>query len=62
MTEFEKGRWDMFESVTSAMYGKQYYFLQENGRVYSRESGKEMCVSDAYDEFFSWIERGWAEI
>ena len=62
MSDYEWGKWCMFEDITSVIYGKQYYILQDNGRVYSRESGKEMCVSDAYDEFFSWIERGWAEI
>ena len=62
MTEFERGEWHMFEEITSAIYGKQNYFLQNNGSVYSRESRKEMSVSEAYSEFLSWIERGWAEI
>ena len=52
----------MFEDITSAMYGKQMYFLQYDGIVYSRESCKYMKRDDAYAEFFRWIENGWAEI
>lgn len=56
MTEFECGRWDMFEMITSAEYGKECYFLQNDGKtVYSRISGKYMTVSDAYDEFINYL-------
>lgn len=51
MTEFERGEFEMFELITSVYYGKQYYFLQDNGMVYSRESGKEMVMDDAVSEF-----------
>ena len=51
MTEFERGKFEMFDLITSVYYGKQYYFLQDNGMVYSRESGKEMVMDDAVSEF-----------
>ena len=51
MTEFERGEFEMFELITSVYYGKQYYFLQDNGMVYSRESGKEMVMDEAVSEF-----------
>lgn len=51
MTEFERGEFEMFELITSTYHGKQYYFLQDNGMVYSRESGKEMVMDDAVSEF-----------
>lgn len=31
--------------------GKQYYFRQDDGRVYSRDSGKYMLFDQAIDEF-----------
>lgn len=54
-SQYEKGEWDMFETITSAYNGKQYYFLQDDGRVYSRESGKYLTKEEAYDEFLSQI-------
>ena len=51
MTEFERGKFEMFDLITSVYYGKQYYFLQDNGMVYSRESGKEIVMDDAVSEF-----------
>ena len=50
MTEYERGQYDMFELITSAYYGKQYYFLQDNGMVYSRACGKEITFSEAVSE------------
>jgi len=51
MSDYEKGRWDMFEEVTSTWNGKQAYFLNDDGSVYSRVSCKTMTVEDAYREF-----------
>ena len=51
MNDYERGRWDMFELITSVYHGKQYYFLQDNDTVYSRESGEEMQREKAYGEF-----------
>ncbi len=56
MTDEEIGQWEMFESITSAWYGKQYYFLQDDPDiVYSRNSGKYMKRQKAYDEFLDLI-------
>lgn len=56
MTEFERGQWDMFYMITTVEYGKECYFLQNDGKtVYSRRSGKYMSVSDAYDEFINYL-------
>lgn len=47
--------WDLFETITSAWHGKQYYFLEDDGRVYSRQSHKTMTVDDAVNEFLMTI-------
>lgn len=49
------GEWDMFELITSAYFGKQYYFAEENGMVYSRETHKCMTKEDAISEFLGII-------
>ena len=49
------GEWDMFELITSVWYGKQCYFVEENGVVYSRVSGKYMSVDEAIKEFLGRI-------
>ena len=51
MSENERGQWEMFVLLSSAFWGKQYYFMQDNGLVYSRESGKYMTFDDAVVEF-----------
>ena len=53
--QYEKGEWDMFNLITSVWNGKQAYFVQDDGTVYSRESGKYMSKDDAYDEFLNSI-------
>lgn len=55
-SQYEKGEWDMFLLITSAWNGKQYYFRQDDGSVYSRESGKYLTKEEAYDEFLSQIQ------
>lgn len=55
MSQYELGQWDMFVTISSAWWGKQYYFMQDNGWVYSRKSGKYMTVEDAYIEFINEI-------
>lgn len=52
------GEWDMFELISSAWYGKQCYFMQDNGIAYSRISHKEMTVDDAIKEFIGEISDG----
>lgn len=54
-SQYEKGEWDMFSLITSAWHGKEYYFLQDDGSVYSRESGKCLTKNEAYDEFLHEI-------
>ena len=55
MSEYERGEWEMFCLITSAWHGKQYYFMQDDGTVYSRDSGKYMTAQDAYNEFLGKI-------
>jgi len=57
MTEYERGLWEMFSMITSVYWGKQYYFMEDNGLVYSRDSGKYMTFADAVCEFTKKI--GW---
>lgn len=54
-SQYEKGEWDMFSLITSVWHGKEYYFLQDDGSVYSRESGKCLTKAEAYDEFLGQI-------
>lgn len=53
---YEKGAWEMFETISSVWHGKQYYFLEESGLVYSRASCKSMSREDAIREFLDHIE------
>lgn len=54
----KRGEWDMFELITSAWYGKQYYFKQSNDIVYSRLYHKYMTVDEAIIEFLGEITDG----
>lgn len=47
--------WEMFELITSVYFGKQYYFVEDNGLVYSRETHKHMTKDDAINEFLDII-------
>lgn len=49
--QLEAKVWEVFETITSTYYGKQYYFLQDDGTVYSRYSGESMTFEQAMDEF-----------
>lgn len=55
MTDYERGEWDMFDLITSTWYGKQYYFLEKNGFVYSRKSCEYLTKEEAYDEFIGGV-------
>lgn len=55
MSEYERGRFDMFNLISSVWYGKQCYSMQDDGTVYSRYSGKYMSAEDAYSEFLEKI-------
>lgn len=56
LTPYERGRWDMFENISSLEYGKQCYFLQSKNIVYSRRSGKYMNRTEAVNEFLKELE------
>lgn len=47
---------EMFDLISSAYYGKQMYFKQDDGTVYSRYSCKQMSVDEAIREFISLID------
>ena len=47
--------WEMFSLITSTWYGKQCYFIQMNGSVYSRVSGSYMDKDEALKEFLNKI-------
>jgi len=51
MSNYERGRWDMFELLSSICYDKQMYFLQDDGSVYSRLSGDYLSRDNAIKEF-----------
>ena len=56
MSDYDRGRWDIFNLITSVWYGKQYYFLQDkNDIVYSRNSGEYMTLDKAILEFIGGI-------
>ena len=55
VSERNVGEWEMFELITSTWYGKQCYFVEENGIVYSRVSCKYMSVDEAIKEFLGRI-------
>ena len=55
MSDFDRGRFEVFDRITSAYYGKQYYFWQRWNIVYSRNSCKNMTLDDAIDEFVAKI-------
>lgn len=46
-----KREWDLFDLLSSAWHGKAYYFKQEDGSVYSRESCEYLTFDQAIDEF-----------
>lgn len=51
MNDYERGEFDVLDLLSSAWHGKQYYFAQDNGIVYSRDSGRYMSLDSAISEF-----------
>lgn len=47
--------WELFRLITSVWYGKECYYLQDNGHVYSRVSHRYMHKDEAIDEFLGVI-------
>ena len=55
LTPYERGEWDMFTLVSSVCFGKEYYFLEPSGMVYSRLSRQYMSREKAIDEFLDYL-------
>lgn len=55
ISEYQRGKWDMFELITSSWGGKQIYFLGDNNIVYSRTSHQYMTIEQAYSEFLGHV-------
>lgn len=51
MNAYELGQFDVLNLLSSAWHGKQYYFVEDNGIIYSRDSCKYMTLEDAISEF-----------
>lgn len=49
--EYKEGQWDMFELITNAYFGKQYYFPQDDGTIYSKYSGTYITKEEAVKQF-----------
>lgn len=43
--------WELFSLLSAVWYGKDAYFRQDDGMVYSRISGEYMTFDQAVDEF-----------
>ena len=43
--------WELFSLISAVWYGKDAYFQQDDGMVYSRISGESMTFDQAVDEF-----------
>lgn len=54
--EFDCGVWLMFKRITNAYFEKEYYFLSDDGTVYSRLSHQILPnKEEAYNEFILTI-------
>ena len=51
MKEFDKGRFDALEKITTAYYGKQMYVLYSTTMVFSRVTHSYMPLDYAIAEF-----------
>lgn len=49
--QLESEKWELFDLLSSAWYGKRTYFKQDDGTVYSRMSGEYLSFDQAVDEF-----------
>ena len=48
---YELGEYDTLDLLSSAWHGKQYYFREKNGMIYSRATCQYMTLDDALVEF-----------
>ena len=51
-----KDTYEMFELISGVYFGKQYYFEQNNGIVYSRLSNSYITKDRALEEFLDEIQ------
>ena len=51
MNEYDKGRYEALRFLSCAWYGKDCYFDEPNGIIYSRLSHQYMTLDDALMEF-----------
>lgn len=49
--QLEKREWDLLDLLSPAWFGKQCYFQQDDGTIYSRASGEYLTLDQAIDEF-----------
>lgn len=49
--KLEDEKWDVFDLLSSAWFGKRCYFKQDDETVYSRVSGEYLSFDQALDEF-----------
>lgn len=49
--QLESSRWELFDDLSTAYYGKQMYGLNDDGTVYSRYSCDTMSFDQAVYEF-----------
>lgn len=49
--QLESSRWELFDDLSTAYYGKRMYCLNNDGTVYSRYSCDTMSFDQAVDEF-----------
>lgn len=54
----QEDKWDLFEMISSVWYGKQCYFEQNDGTVYSRLTGRYYTFEDAVKEFVGELKNG----
>ena len=61
MSEYERGKFEVLDLLSSAWHGNQYYFIENeaNGIIYSRDSCKYMTLDEAISEFEDRIGDVW---
>lgn len=57
LSPYEQGEWDMFWLITSVYFGKEYYFLNDDGSVYSRLTHMNKSREAAKQEFLDYLEK-----
>lgn len=50
-SEAVESRFDVLEKISTSYWGKQMYFLQDNGTVHDRYRGEYITLEEAVDRF-----------